>query len=74
VPDWKRKARVRDPEALERFRIANFGEPCELCELRPGVHVHHRVFRSQGGDDVDSNLQWLCGTCHASAHGIRVVT
>lgn len=42
-----------------------------MCEARPGVHVHHRVFRSQGGSDIPENLQWLCHVCHDSVHGIR---
>jgi len=68
--DFKSR-RVRDPDALRRFRLEHAGEPCEACELRPGIHAHHRKFRSQLGDDHESNLSWLCGSCHDQAHGIR---
>ncbi len=68
-----KRPRVKDPDALKRFRLAHINEPCDHCEMRPGVHVHHHVFRSQGGGDVDSNLRWLCGACHDEAHGIRSV-
>jgi hypothetical protein len=32
------------------------------------LHVHHRVFRSQGGSDSPSNLITLCETCHTDLH------
>lgn len=65
--------RVVDIDALRRFRLEHLGEPCEVCELRPGAHVHHKVFRSQGGNDEPDNLAWLCHICHSGAHGVRVV-
>ena len=70
--DWK-EPRTRDPDLLREFRMQHIWEPCEECEMRPGIHVHHRVFRSQGGGDEWENLQWLCGSCHDQAHGIRSV-
>ena len=73
MPDWKPEGRVKDPEALKRFRLAHVGEPCDLCELRPGTEAHHVQFRSQSGDDVESNLLWLCAVCHGSRHGVRVI-
>jgi len=66
-----KRPRVKDPDALKRFRLAHVGEPCDMCERRIGIHVHHRVFRSQGGGDVEENLHWLCGYCHDQAHGVR---
>ena len=71
MEDPKPKKRLRNQANLEKFRLAHSNEPCSHCELRPGVHVHHRVFRSQGGDDIPENLQWLCHVCHDAAHGIR---
>ena len=32
------------------------------------LHVHHVVFRGNGGSDVPSNLTTLCETCHADLH------
>lgn len=38
------------------------------------LHVHHRVFRSNGGSNAPSNLLTLCETCHAELHaGKRVL-
>ncbi|WP_299020921.1 RNA-guided endonuclease IscB [uncultured Photobacterium sp.] len=32
------------------------------------LHVHHKVFRSQGGTDTPSNLKTLCEDCHNDLH------
>lgn len=32
------------------------------------LHVHHKVFRSQGGTNSPSNLMTLCETCHGDLH------
>lgn len=69
--DPKTPKRTKDPDALRRFRLEHVGEPCEVCELRPGNAVHHEKFRSQSGDDVEANLRWLCVVCHHASHGIR---
>jgi 5-methylcytosine-specific restriction endonuclease McrA len=72
LKDPRPSPRVRDPDALRTFRLRNYGEPCELCELRAGTHAHHKIFRSQGGDDVEENLMWLCLSCHDDIHSGRV--
>ena len=69
--DFKSGPRVKDPDLLKRFRLSHLWEPCEECELRPGTQIHHRTLRSQGGNDVEGNLQWLCHHCHDERHGIR---
>ena len=70
VSDFKRGRRIKDPDAIARFRLEHLGEPCDDCELRPGLAVHHGKFRSQLGDDVESNFVWLCRVCHDARHGI----
>ena len=75
MPGWafdpRPPKRLRDPEALRRFALAHLGEPCEVCERRPGVEAHHRIFRSRSGDDKESNLVWICRPCHDDIHGGR---
>ena len=66
-----RYRRVVDRDAIKRFRLDNLGEPCELCEQRPGKDPHHKVFRSQGGDDHADNLLWVCAYCHDDIHAGR---
>ncbi len=70
TPDPKPAPRKRDPDLMKRLHLELHGEPCEACGLRPGRHLHHRTFRSQGGDDSRENLAWLCPPCHDAAHGI----
>ncbi len=70
MSDPRPPKRVRDANVLKAFRLEMQGEPCQDCELRPGVHVHHVVFRSQSGNDERSNLAWLCAACHDARHGI----
>ncbi len=72
MSDPRPPKRVKDTDALRRFRLAHLNEPCEVCELRPGTDVHHATFRSQGGNDEASNLRWICRTCHNAEHGIGV--
>lgn len=72
IPDPRPEARIRDQYALHLFKLQNLGEPCWICELRPGTDVHHRVFRSQGGGDVPDNFVLLCRTCHRDLHDGRL--
>ncbi len=54
---------------LRREIYERDGGQCVLCGGR-GAHIHHIVFRSQGGKDAADNLVTLCGSCHEKAHGI----
>jgi len=69
MSDWKPRPRLRDPDALARFRLAKLGEPCAACGKEPGSPPHHRKLRSQGGDDVPENLAHLGVRCHGALHG-----
>lgn len=45
------------------------GHVCRLCGVYAEVvHVHHVVYRSQGGKDVPSNLVSLDFRCHERVH------
>jgi 5-methylcytosine-specific restriction endonuclease McrA len=69
--DFKIGTRIRNPDLLRKFRLEHVNELCWDCDMRPGIHIHHRIHRSQGGGDVPENLVWLCGRCHDEAHNIR---
>lgn len=47
------------------------GHRCRVCGVAQNLHVHHILFRSQGGPDEDWNLITLCSSCHDVAHGLR---
>lgn len=71
-PDPKPSKRIRDPDLMRRLHLELAGEPCDQCDTRPGAHLHHVHFRSRGGDDVRSNLLWLCSVCHMDIHAGRL--
>jgi len=42
---------------------------CQKCKTKKGkLHVHHIVFRSDGGTNTPSNLITLCKSCHDKIH------
>lgn len=41
---------------------------CRFCGTDVGLHLHHVVYRSQGGQHEDANLITLCHECHATVH------
>jgi hypothetical protein len=50
---------------------------CEECGARPEkdrktviLHIHHRVFVSEGGTDDRDNLEVVCRPCHAGIHSL----
>lgn len=43
---------------------------CQGCG-KPGVHIHHIIFRSAGGKHTLNNLVYLCDVCHRMAHAYR---
>lgn len=50
---------------------------CQVCGVtgENRLHLHHVVYRSQGGKDDESNLVTVCHRCHRSIHEgkVRVV-
>lgn len=67
-PYPKPEKRKVDVEAMRRFHLEMLGEPCEVCELRPGTRIHHVKYRSRGGNDERSNFLWVCAICDGD-HG-----
>lgn len=60
------------PDLREALRVRSGGF-CESCgdrdkPLRPGWHAHHRLRRSQGGEDSITNLLALHPYCHDKIH------
>lgn len=56
----KRQGRARASEPM-RWR-------CEICNEHPATERHHKLRRSQGGTDDQSNTLDLCGPDHARIH------
>jgi len=42
---------------------------CQKCKTKKGkLHIHHIVFRSNGGTNLPNNLITLCKECHEKLH------
>ena len=56
------------PSGLRDAVIASDGGKCRRCGTSNRLHVHHVMYRSQGGKHVAENLITLCYTCHDVVH------
>jgi hypothetical protein len=45
------------------------GWRCQKCGALENLQVHHKIKRSQQGDDALANLVTLCAYCHIAEHG-----
>lgn len=55
-------------EKLRKLILSRDKGLCQVClgngRYRPAHHVDHRVPKSEGGTDDESNLQSICRDCH----------
>lgn len=56
-----------DPK-LSRACFIRDGWKCRHCNDRGGLHPHHVVYKSHGGEDALYNLITLCAQCHRAHH------
>lgn len=71
ISDTRPPKRIKDPDLMARLHLEYVNEPCDLCEVRPGTQLHHKISRAQGGDDSRENLLWVCVYCHQDVHDAR---
>lgn len=48
---------------------------CQICKGKNKsdcLHVHHIIFRSNGGSDTEDNLITLCSKCHQDIHAEKI--
>lgn len=54
---------------VKAYVLHRDGYQCQKCKTKKGkLHVHHIVFRSNGGTNTPSNLITLCKGCHEKLH------
>jgi hypothetical protein len=54
---------------VKAYVLHRDGYQCQECKTRKGkLHVHHIIFKSNGGTNSPENLIVLCHTCHAKLH------
>jgi 5-methylcytosine-specific restriction endonuclease McrA len=60
---------------LKQYVLQRDNYTCQLCKKKTKqnieLHVHHIVFRSNGGTDTKNNLVTLCKPCHDKIHKIK---
>lgn len=49
---------------------ANDERSCAFCAAKDHLEVHHRIYRSEGGEQP-GDVTTLCAVCHAVAHLLR---
>lgn len=62
---------LKDYYNIKQYVLARDNYRCQSgrkVKHDPRLHVHHRVFRSEGGGDAPGNLTTLCETCHKALH------
>jgi 5-methylcytosine-specific restriction endonuclease McrA len=54
---------------VKAYVLHRDGYQCQKCKTKKGkLHVHHIIFRSNGGTDSPENLIVLCNFCHDKLH------
>ena len=73
---FPKKKRIRlKGEALRKLfqSVAERDEYCcHDCGSHLNIEIHHVEFKSQGGNDEESNMITLCRVCHGQRHGIKI--
>jgi len=66
IGDWRPERRIVDAGLLAILKVR--WDECCLCGETEDLHIHHIVYRSHSGDDVEANLCCLCVSCHTGIH------
>ena len=72
-PIPKHKAKRLKGKALKALHKAVYERDNGLCQkcgawVKPGTPAHHKIHKSQGGDDTMENLEMMCMICHDEEH------
>jgi hypothetical protein len=75
VTTFFKEPKIHDSKIVRQYLLER-----PICEketnksrcIQRAVHVHHKKFKSQGGDDNPDNLVALCLVHHAKEHRIRI--
>lgn len=73
LPVPKSKPKRLKGNALKALHNAVYKRDRGRCKcgkwIEPGTPAHHKIHKSQGGEDTMENLEMLCGECHTDKHG-----
>ena len=63
------EGRMKDFYNVKQYVLHRDGYCCKKCAKdKTELHVHHIIFRCNGGTNCPDNLITLCETCHNSLH------
>ena len=69
IPKHKR-IKLSQKKYIElKTKVYERDQCCVLCGCSTPTNLHHVKFRSQLGDDAETNCVMLCTHCHKVAHG-----
>lgn len=70
VGKWQyQKGQQKDFYNVKAYVLHRDGYQCQKCKTKKGkLHVHHVVFKSNGGTNSPDNLIVLCSDCHDKLH------
>jgi len=72
-PDIKRReyqnGNQKDFYNVKAYILYRDSYQCQKCKIKKGkLHIHHIIFRSNGGTNAPTNLISLCKFCHDRLH------
>ena len=63
------KGKLYGFDNAKAYALTRDNYTCQCCKTKKGtLHVHHKIYRSQGGSDDIENLITLCEGCHKKLH------
>lgn len=68
-----KRARAKEFSPAVRRAVMERSSGCELYNMRPIAHLHHAVYRSQGGSSDLSNALGVCIPCQNACHSTRAM-
>ncbi|MBM3191112.1 MAG: HNH endonuclease [Chlamydiae bacterium] len=64
------EGRLKDFYNVKHYVLHRDHHTCQQCKkTKLALHVHHIIFRSNGGSSSPDNLITLCKNCHETLHG-----
>lgn len=66
MDDFRPPPRIKDVPLLKLLKLEC--DECELSGLTTGLHLHHVIYKSHGGDDVRSNIVCMNDELHRAYH------
>jgi hypothetical protein len=72
-PDVKgvqyQNGRMKGNTNAQEYVLCRDRHTCKACKKKTDqMHVHHVIWRTNGGSDLPENLLTLCEKCHSKAH------